>query len=295
MDNEEILHPLNDNMKKMIKHVSELETELRDGIKFIRSQWDSKWYPEKFSDYLKLNGIVKINIQSHDQTNFRTFKDKDNKRSRYLGLPNLKRSNIKTAWTQEMVSEWKKCRDDIIYFAENYCAITHIDYGVIRVQLRDYQKDMLRMMSDGRMSVHKLSRQLGKTTAVAIYLAHFVCFNKAKAVGILAHKGSMSAEVLDRTKQAIELLPDFLQPGIVEWNKGNIQLDNGSSIGAYASSPDAVRGNAFSMIYIDECVAKDTKVTLRCKATGKVKEMTMLEVKALAWAQKEAKAANEKK
>lgn len=90
------------------------------------------------------------------------------------------------------------------------------------------------------------------TTAVAIFLAHYVCFNKAKSVGILAHKGSMSAEVLDRTKQAIELLPDFLQPGIVEWNKGNITLDNGSSIGAYASSPDAVRGNSFSLIYIDE-------------------------------------------
>lgn len=91
------------------------------------------------------------------------------------------------------------------------------------------------------------------TTAVAIFLAWYVCFNKAKAVGILAHKGSMSAEVLDRTKQAIELLPDFLQPGIVEWNKGSIELDNGSSIGAYASSPDAVRGNSFSLIYIDEC------------------------------------------
>lgn len=90
------------------------------------------------------------------------------------------------------------------------------------------------------------------TTVVAIFLAHFVCFNASKAVGILAHKGSMAAEVLDRTKQAIELLPDFLQPGIVEWNKGSIELGNGCSIGAYASSPDAVRGNSFAMIYIDE-------------------------------------------
>ncbi|EDP8999525.1 hypothetical protein ABO35_004981, partial [Salmonella enterica subsp. enterica serovar Braenderup] len=125
--------------------------------------------------------------------------------------------------------------------------------GVIKVQLRDYQRDMLKIMSSKRMTVCNLSRQLGKTTVVAIFLAHFVCFNKDKAVGILAHKGSMSAEVLDRTKQAIELLPDFLQPGIVEWNKGSIELDNGSSIGAYASSPDAVRGNSFAMIYIDEC------------------------------------------
>ena len=90
------------------------------------------------------------------------------------------------------------------------------------------------------------------TTATSIFLAHFVVFNEAKAVGILAHKGDMAREVLERTKQCIELLPDFLQPGIVEWNKGSIELENGCSIGAYASSPDAVRGNSFALIYADE-------------------------------------------
>ncbi|QQV89570.1 terminase large subunit [Proteus phage SJ_PmiM] len=242
-------HPLNDE----IKNPDTLETKIEDGIKFIKSQWDDKWYPEKFSDYLEIHKIRKVNIQSTKPEEFKTFKDKDNKRSRYMGLPNLKRANIKTGWTREMIEEWKKCRDNILYFAEKYCAITHIDYGTIAVQLRDYQKDMLEIMDNNRMTVCNLSRQLGKTTVVAIFLAHFVCFNKDKFVGILAHKGSMSAEVLDRTKQAIALLPDFLQPGIVEWNKGSIELDNGSKIGAFASSPDAVRGNSFALIYIDEC------------------------------------------
>ncbi|ULA52406.1 terminase large subunit [Enterobacter phage vB-EclM_KMB19] len=246
-------HPLNEGQKIIIRPPGSLEKKVEDGITFFKSQWDEKWYPEKFEDYLRIHQIVKIRLQGEDPTNFGTFKDKNNKRSRYMGLPNLKRANIKTNWTREMVQEWKKCRDDIVYFAEKYCAITHIDYGTIKVQLRDYQRDMLRIMSSKRMTCCNLSRQLGKTTVVAIFLAHFVCFNKDKAVGILAHKGSMSAEVLDRTKQAIELLPDFLQPGIVEWNKGSIELDNGSSIGAYASSPDAVRGNSFAMIYIDEC------------------------------------------
>ena len=246
-------HPLNEGQKIAIRPPGSLEKKVEDGITFFKSQWDEKWYPEKFEDYLRIHQIVKIRLQGEDPTNFGTFKDKNNKRSRYMGLPNLKRANIKTNWTREMVQEWKKCRDDIVYFAEKYCAITHIDYGTIKVQLRDYQRDMLRIMSSKRMTCCNLSRQLGKTTVVAIFLAHFVCFNKDKAVGILAHKGSMSAEVLDRTKQAIELLPDFLQPGIVEWNKGSIELDNGSSIGAYASSPDAVRGNSFAMIYIDEC------------------------------------------
>lgn len=246
-------HPLNVGDNIVIKNPAAAQRKTEDGITFIKSQWDDKWYPEKFDDYLRIHCIQKVNIQDQDKALFQTFKDKSNKRSRYMNLPNLKRANIKTAWTQEMINEWKKCRDDIVYFAETYCAITHIDYGTIKVQLRDYQRDMLRIMHSKRMTVCNLSRQLGKTTVVAIFLAHFVCFNKDKAVGILAHKGSMSAEVLDRTKQAIALLPDFLQPGIVEWNKGSIELDNGSKIGAFASSPDAVRGNAFAMIYIDEC------------------------------------------
>lgn len=246
-------HPLNIGDNIVIRPPGSLETKVEDGIHWIKSQWDGKWYPEKFDEYLKINKIVKIPSNADKPELFQTFKDKNNPRTRYNAFPNLKRANIKIKWTKEMVQEWKKCRDDIVYFAETYCAITHIDYGTIKVQLRDYQRDMLEIMHKKRMTVCNLSRQLGKTTVVAIFLAHFVCFNKDKAVGILAHKGSMSAEVLDRTKQAIELLPDFLQPGISEWNKGNITLDNGSTIGAYASSPDAVRGNSFAMIYIDEC------------------------------------------
>lgn len=245
-------HPLN-SLGRSILHPKILETKIVEGIKYFKSQWDGVWYPETFKQYKIENKLVKIRLQSESPEIFKTYKNKENKRSRYLGLPNLKRANIKIAWTSEMVSEWKRCREDVLYFAENYCAIAHVDYGIIKVQLRDYQKDMLRIMSSKRMSISKLSRQLGKTTAVAIFLAWYVCFNSAKAVGILAHKGSMSAEVLQRTKQAIELLPDFLQPGIVSWNKNSIDLDNGSSIGAYSSSPDAVRGNSFSLIYIDEC------------------------------------------
>ena len=239
-------HPL------QMPHPSTLKREMREDGEWILSNHDDKWYPSTFDRYLKSQGVKRVKIQADDPSMFRTFKDKTNKRSRYNGLPNLKRANIKIKWTKEMLAERKRCKEDIVYFAENYCCIEHIDYGIIRVQLRDYQKDMLRIMAGNRLMAANLSRQLGKTTVVAIFLAHFVCFNSAKNVGILAHKASMSAEVLHRTKQALELLPDFLQPGIVEWNKGSITLGNGCAIGAFSSSPDAVRGNSFALIYIDE-------------------------------------------
>lgn len=239
-------HPLE------MPHPSTLKREMREDGEWVLSNHDDKWYPSTFKRYLALQGIKRVKIQADDPAMFRTFKDKTNKRSRYNGLPNLKRANIKIKWTKEMLAERKRCKEDIVYFAENYCCIEHVDYGIIRVQLRDYQKDMLRIMAGNRLMAANLSRQLGKTTVVAIFLAHFVCFNAAKNVGILAHKASMSAEVLHRTKQALELLPDFLQPGIVEWNKGSITLGNGCAIGAFSSSPDAVRGNSFALIYIDE-------------------------------------------
>lgn len=241
------IHPLE------IKPVSELEKKVINGIPHVKSQHDDLFYPASFSDYIKLyNKIEKVKIQSDDPSNFRTYKNRENKRSRYMGFPNLKRMNVKIEWTQEMLDEFKKCRDDILYFAENYCVITHVDYGTIKVKLREYQKDILKIAKKHRKIICNLSRQLGKTTAIAIFLAHYVTFNQDKAVGILAHKGSMAQEVLLRTKQALEFLPDFLQAGIEEWNKGNIRLDNGCSIGAYASSPDAVRGNSFALIYVDE-------------------------------------------
>lgn len=129
---------------------------------YYKSQHDDRWYPEMYDVYSQLNRIQKMGLQSKNPALFKTYKDRTNKRSRYLGLPNLKRAHVPTRWTQEMKDEWIKCRDDIVYFAENYCSIVHIDWGVIKVQLRDYQKEMLQIMADERMSIHNLPRQLGK-------------------------------------------------------------------------------------------------------------------------------------
>lgn len=153
---EQLDHPIN------LIHPDKLEREMREDGEWIKSQHDGKWYPKTFDRYLALNGINRVRIQDHNPAMFQTFKDKSNKKSRYLGLPNLKRANVKSPWTREMIDEWNRCRNDILYFAERYCCITHIDYGVIRVQLRDYQKDMLEIMHNNRMMAANLSRQLGK-------------------------------------------------------------------------------------------------------------------------------------
>ena len=43
-----------------------------------------------------------------------------------------------------------------------------------------------------------------------------------------------------------------MQQGIVEWNKGNIVLENGSEISAYATSAAGVRGGSYNLVFLDE-------------------------------------------
>ena len=233
---------------------------------WVKSKHDDMYYPPTFQEYeekclgfdpIKGSKSMKLPLQYRNPNNFYYYKDRRNLETHMKKNPNLKREGITQTYPSKEVyedakAEWIKCRDDVVYFAEKYGSIVHIDYGIIKIILRDYQKDMLRIMSTKRMSINCLSRQLGKSSAVGIFLAHFLIFNEHKNVGILAHKASMAREVLARVKDVIEFLPDFLQPGIVLWNQGNIELDNGSTMGAYSSEPSSVRGQSFAMLYLDE-------------------------------------------
>ncbi|CAL9954773.1 terminase large subunit [Vibrio phage D479] len=235
------------------------KTKVEDGVEYSQSRIDREWYPTNMSDWKvqnRMDKAHKLKIQSTDPSDFKTYKAKDQRKTRYNNIPNLRRANCGIrfeASRQDIISEYVRCRDDIVYFAENYCSIVHIDLGNIKMVPRPYQKDMLKVADENRFSIFLLPRQLGKTTIMGIFLAHYLVFNQDKEAGILAHKGSMSMEVLERVKNVIENLPDFLQPGIEEWNKGNITFDNGCKLGAYASGSDAVRGKSFAMIYVDEC------------------------------------------
>ena len=71
---------------------------------------------------------------------------------------------------------------------------------------------------------------MGKSTAVAAYLMHYVLFNEHKTVGILANKAPTAREILNRIKRMYENLPLWMQPGVKTWNKGDIELGNGSVI-----------------------------------------------------------------
>ena len=170
----------------------------------------------------------------------------------YLGNSNLKAAGVEVPFTEENVKEFKKCAEDPIYFIKNYVKIVSLDKGLVPFELYDFQEDIVEKVHNNRFVIAKLPRQSGKSTTVISYLLHYVLFNQSVSVAILANKLATARELLYRLKLAYEYLPKWMQQGIVEWNKGSIELENGSKILASATSSSAIRGGSFNMIFLDE-------------------------------------------
>lgn len=170
----------------------------------------------------------------------------------YLGNPNLKATDVRIDWTKEQLEEYAKCARDPIYFIQKYVKIVSLDRGLVPFDLYDFQEEMVRTIHSNRFVIAKLPRQSGKSTTVTAYMLHYILFNQSVNVAILANKLSTARDLLSRLKLAYEYLPKWLQQGILEWNKGSIQLENGSRVLASATSSSTVRGGSFNMIFLDE-------------------------------------------
>jgi len=170
----------------------------------------------------------------------------------YNGNANLKRKGIEIQWTPDMLQEYVKCAQDTLYFVEKYIKIVHVDHGLIPLQVYDYQREIIEKMGNNRQVAVCTSRQAGKTTTAVAVILHYVLFNDHKTVALLANKGDAAREILDRIKIAYEALPKWMQQGVVEWNKGSVEFENGCKIIAGATSSSAIRGKSISLLYIDE-------------------------------------------
>ena len=170
----------------------------------------------------------------------------------YLGNPNLKNVAQKINWTEDNLTEYMLCKEDSEHFIRSFVKIIHVDRGLVSFEMYDYQKDMVHKFNDNRFVICKMPRQTGKSTTIIAFLLHYVLFNENVNVAILANKGAVARELLSRLQLAYEHLPKWLQQGVVIWNKGNIELENGSKILASATSGSAVRGSSFNIIFLDE-------------------------------------------
>ena len=170
----------------------------------------------------------------------------------YLGNPNLKKANTPIQFTEEQVIEFLKCKEDPVYFANRYIKIVSLDEGLTQFHPYDFQEKLIHNFHNNRFNICKMPRQTGKSTTVVSYLLHYAVFNDSVNIGILANKAATARELLSRLQTAYENLPKWMQQGIISWNKGSMELENGSKILAASTSASAVRGMSFNILFLDE-------------------------------------------
>ena len=170
----------------------------------------------------------------------------------YLGNPNLKKANTAIEFTEDNIREFMKCKQDPVYFANNYVKIISLDEGLTQFHPYHFQEKLINNFHNNRFNICKMPRQTGKSTTVVSYLLHYAVFNDSVNIGILANKAATARELLGRLQTAYENLPKWMQQGIISWNKGSLELENGSKILAASTSASAVRGMSFNVLFLDE-------------------------------------------
>ncbi len=194
----------------------------------------------------------------------------------YQQNPNLPTGEIEFEWTQEMVLELAKCKENLFHFAENYFYIVTLDDGKQIIQLYPAQRRVMRSLVKNRRVVLLASRQIGKSTLMTIYALWIACFQDDKRILILANKEKTAIQLFDRVRLAYEMLPNWIKPGVDGgYGKTEIKLANGSSIGVSSTSGTAIRGDKAN------CVSGESFITLRDKETGAVFDTTMKQLSKL--------------
>lgn len=172
----------------------------------------------------------------------------------YKNNPNLKGEGVSFVFTKEQIEERIKCTQDPIYFIEKYMKIVHVDRGLVPFELYDFQKNLLRSYIDNRFTIAKLPRQVGKSTVTISYILWTVLFGPMQNIAILANKAATARDILAKLQLAYEFIPLWMQQGIVAWNKGSIELENGSKVIAAATASSAARGSSYNCVSGDSII-----------------------------------------
>lgn len=166
-----------------------------------------------------------------------------------------KKANQQETYTEKQIEDIVKCmdpEDGFLYFAKNFAYIQHPVKGKLLFEPFEYQERLLKSYHNYRFNINMLPRQTGKTTCAAVYLAWYAMFHPDQTILIAAHKYSGAQEIMQRIRYVYELCPDHIRAGVVNYNKGSIEFENGSRIVSSTTTGNTGRGMAISLLYCDE-------------------------------------------
>lgn len=234
---------------ELIKKLSKTKSDFKD--EYIKVNYD---YPKSIAEFrAKYKPVIE---PQHEYINW------DKNLFNYIGVNDDNRlsdnvylrkpfSSIEISKAQE--KEFIKCRDNPIYFIENYLYVSSdTDSGLCLMTLYDYQKELIQSITDNKYVAANIARQMGKTAIAVAIMVHMLIFRNRYDIGIVSQDETQSKEIVSRILTGLENLPDFLKGGIVSKSALKIELDNGSKVRGFASSASSLRGKSFGFLYGDE-------------------------------------------
>lgn len=138
----------------------------------------------------------------------------------FMSIPNTRKSGIVYSMNVDELSEYAKCSNDIIYFAEKYCGI----------KLFEYQKEMLINNITRRYMINLVSRQIGTSLVESVFCLHKILFNINYKILLFSEKMYINNEIIEKIKTLYCNIPFFLKQGLLSFNKSSIKFENGSEI-----------------------------------------------------------------
>lgn len=168
--------------------------------------------------------------------------------------PFLKPANEKHEYTLEELEELDHCASDPEYFIMKYCKIQHPVKGSIPFELYGYQKRIVDVFMNNRLSIALAPRQIGKSWIAGAFLLWYAAFHSDQTILIASNKNANAMEMIHRVRYIYERLPRWLKPGLTAdgWNKHSVSFDNESRIISQATTTDTGRGMAISLLFFDE-------------------------------------------
>ena len=167
----------------------------------------------------------------------------------------IKSPHRRQTFTEQELDEFMRCADlehGPEYFMDNFFYIQHPVRGKMLYHPFEYQKRLIHTYHNYRFSISMMPRQTGKSTSAAGYLLWYAMFIPDSTILIAAHKYTGSQEIMQRIRYAYELCPDHIRAGVISYNKGSIDFENGSRIVSATTTENTGRGMSISLLYADE-------------------------------------------
>lgn len=156
-------------------------------------------------------------------------------------------------------AEFDYCRNDVVYWANNYCVIEDKDSPEIIIPFRGWeaQNQALRDFATFRLNLILKARQMGITWIALYFCTHDLIFNIGHTVVALSKTEDDAKELVRRMGVVLDNMPEILKGGGLTWKMTatSIFITDGkltSTFKAFPASPSAGRSFTGNILLLDE-------------------------------------------